>query len=114
MCKECEWKYYYGFESEKSWKRFFEGFHFEKLTLVEENKISNKIHSSYNLYMCPYCENLWAYSEPENAWRGFFLPENVAIEYFGKIKKREQNTAFLVLIIILIIIITVIINYFKQ
>jgi len=36
------------------------------------------------LYQCPVCNETWSLSSPDNAWRGYFLPEAEA-------QKRQQR-----------------------
>ena len=41
-------------------------------------------------YVCPACGEVWELSEPEGAWRGYFLPVAAARAYTRKLTARER------------------------
>lgn len=111
MCDKCDFKYYYNFDSETIWKEFDEIFiksHINELDSIEKNVVFKSSISSHDKYVCKHCGQEWAYSYPENAWRGFFLPEAKAIEYQKKLKKDDKFKGYLGLTILIIVIILII------
>jgi len=38
------------------------------------------------LYHCPACDETWAFSSPDNAWRGYFLPLAAADQYCRELR----------------------------
>ena len=111
MCKNCDFKHIYEFESETSWIEFdldFTKKFITQLTLLNANKLNPASYRSYSLYKCNSCGDLWAYSDPDNAWRGFFLPEILAIKYEKKLKWRDRIKGFIGVIILILIIMVVV------
>ncbi len=54
----------------------------DKLAIVDSYQSDfNLIFESQFCYRCNNCEEVWLLSVPENAWRGFFLPEQRATEH---------------------------------
>ncbi|MDO7850577.1 hypothetical protein [Hymenobacter convexus] len=41
------------------------------------------------LYRCPACGEIWALSQPDNAWRGYFLPQQKAETYRRKLHRQD-------------------------
>lgn len=60
-------------------------------------------------FQCNSCNEKFVISIPNNAWRGYFLKEQSAIEYHEKIKQSDKNrkNVFLVIIIVLIIVLAI-------
>lgn len=110
MCSKCNFKQIYKFESETAWENFdldFTKKYIIELILTKQSQQYSNCISSYNLYKCKYCGDLWAYSYPDTAWRGFFLPEKLAIEYENKLKRGDRIKAFIGLTILIFILIAV-------
>ena len=40
-------------------------------------------------------EQVWALSEPDNAWRGYFLPLEAALAHQRQLRRREQHRRWL-------------------
>jgi len=110
MCDKCNFRQIYKFESETSWQYFnlaFTKTYINELLLIKGNHLKSNSLSPYDLYKCKNCNNLWAYSYPENAWRGFFLPEKLAIEYTKKLTQRDRIRGIIGLTILIFIIIII-------
>lgn len=110
MCKNCNFRHIYKFVSETTWKEFdldFTKTYINQLTLINYNQINPNSISSYDLYKCNCCGDFWAYSFPENAWRGFFLPERLAIEHEKKLKRVDRIKGFVGLTILTFILIAI-------
>jgi hypothetical protein len=110
MCSKCNFRQFYKFESETAWKNFdldFTKTYINELLLIKQNHLNSNSISPYDLYKCKSCDNLWAYSYPENAWRGFFLPEKLAIEYEKKLKRGDRIKGVVGLTILLFIFIAI-------
>ena len=111
MCDKCNFRQIYKFESETAWQYFdlsFTKTYINELFLIKENHLNSNSISAYDIYKCKNCNNLWAYSYPENAWRGFFLPEKLAIEYEKKLTRGDRIRGAIGLTILLFIFITII------
>ncbi len=48
------------------------------IKLVEDLPNERRNSPNYTIYECQKCATRWYLSEPENAWRGFFLKEVTA------------------------------------
>jgi len=115
-CNNSDFRHIYKFEDETTWKAFdldFTKRHINQLTLINSNQINPSSISAYVLYKCNSCGDLWAYSYPENAWRGFFLPEKLAIEYEKKLKRGDRIKGFAGLIILTFIFIAIVKSFMK-
>ena len=111
MCNNCDFRHIYKFESETKWKEFdlvFTRTYIYELTLMNSNQINPTSINAYDLYKCNSCSDLWAYSYPENAWRGFFLPERLAIEHEKKLKRGDRIKEIVGLTILTLILITIV------
>ena len=111
MCNNCDFRHINKFESETTWKEFdldFTKTYINQLTLINSNQINPTSISAYDLYKCNSCGELWAYSYPENAWRGFFLPERLAIEHEKKLKREDRIKGFVGLTILTFILIAIV------
>lgn len=110
MCINCDFKHIYHFESEAELLKFdldFTKSFIKELDLIEANHSETSGLGCYHLYKCKTCGNLWAYSYPDNAWRGFFLPEQLAIRNVRNIKfanRLKLIAGSIVLIVLLIVV----------
>ena len=111
MCGNCNFRHIHKFESENEWQQFdidFTKMYVDQLILIEKNRLNSNGISAYDLYKCKSCQSLWAYSYPDNAWRGFFLPEKLAIDYEKQLKRKDRIKGFVgVSILLLILIVTI-------
>jgi hypothetical protein len=61
----------------------------------------------YGKYLCQNCKTEWWYSEPDNAWRGFFVRKengkHVVVKYQQDSKKKPYG-CIVVLVIITVIV----------
>jgi hypothetical protein len=113
MCEDCFEDKYYKFETQKNFEEFEDKLQnrcfnkkIEVIDRHEENSLS--VFDSRLYYKCATCNEKWVMSIPENAWRGYFLPEERAIEYHERLRKSDKNKAlgcWVTLAIILVIII---------
>ena len=54
----------------------------------------DKISEPEKLYQCQTCQEIWALSSPDNAWRGYFLPSTLVGNYIKTSqRKRLYNRA---------------------
>jgi hypothetical protein len=45
-------------------------------------------------FLCKDCQEVWILSEPDNAWRGFFLPQMEAIRHLAALEKATTTKQF--------------------
>ncbi|MEQ9414940.1 MAG: hypothetical protein RIF39_13975 [Cyclobacteriaceae bacterium] len=113
MCEDCFEDGYYRFETQKDFEQFEDELQnkcnskkIEVVDMHKENSLS--VFDSRLYYKCKSCDENWVMSIPDNAWRGYFLPEDKAIEYHEQLKKSDKKKAlgcWVTLAIILAIII---------
>ncbi|MDO8316756.1 MAG: hypothetical protein Q7T12_04455 [Flavobacterium sp.] len=110
MCNECFDKQYYGFPSQSEFEKF-EGILDIKCKTGEIKILDSKSEVESGLldfrmyYQCITCKEKFVMSIPDNAWRGYFLTEQNAIEYHEKIKtsdKKKKNGCLIILFLIII------------
>ena len=99
MCNDCFRHTYYQFESEQDFESLETQLQ-EKLDnhqlLVVPKDVSTLPQDSLNhrvpemLYKCQSCMETWAISTPDNAWRGYFLPQLLATSYVTKLERRDR------------------------
>lgn len=115
MCDNCFQEYIYRFESQHD----FEAFENRLQDKCRSNKLTiiDRHHTDYLsafdsklYYRCNACNELWVMSIPENAWRGYFLPEKVALEYTQQLRRKDKNKRVGCLIVLTIIVVIVILN----
>ena len=96
MCNECFDKQYYGFPSQSEFEKF-EGILDLKCKTGEIKILDSKSEVESGLldfrmyYQCITCKEKFVMSIPDNAWRGYFLTEQNAIEYHEKIKTSDKK-----------------------
>src|SRR4051812_19582977 len=108
MCDDCFKNLYYKFDSQEEFQDFE--------TIVQNKWINKKIeiitrektdHSDI-FYKCNSCGEIWALSIPENAWRGFFLPQQKGIEHIKKLNQKDSQRQFGCLVVVIVIVLVVI------
>lgn len=89
MCPECFISEYPKFETGQEFDSFISEFNSRK-SLIKVNHIGEEtgkpvfkffgisffgdtLKPGYDIFQCQVCGEKWKLSEPENAWRGFFL-----------------------------------------
>lgn len=72
------------------------------LRYIEQAQI-DRFHA-VSTYKCENCGTIWQLSEPDNAWRGFFLTEPNAKAYLTKIGRNERARSYGCLVIVLILL----------
>ena len=100
MCRDCFQRTYYQFDSAQDFE-FFETQLQEKLAhqqvLVVPKDTSSQPQDSLNhyvpemLYKCQSCMEIWGISIPDNAWRGYFLPQLLATNYVKKLESNDRT-----------------------
>ena len=87
MAFNCSLKPIYSFPSAAS---------FEAFDRVLTHKLATKqltavpapdVEQASAAFLCADCQEVWVLSEPDNAWRGFFLPQSEAIRHVATLKK---------------------------
>jgi hypothetical protein len=74
----------------------------------EAAQASLSAYEPQHYYQCPKCEQVWALSVPDNAWRGYFLPERDALRYVKRLHRQDKvrriggGGVLLVLLLVLI------------
>ena len=63
--------------------------HIEVLSIPSENPPS--ISSPVGYYQCDICQEFWALSVPDNAWRGYFLPKDRALSYRKELNHQDKS-----------------------
>ena len=95
MCENCFLKGIYRFESYHEFE-MLERLIDEKIRkgILEGRSEKNEL-SFYSLtYLCSSCNQKWFISDPDNNWRGYFLPAELAIDFENKIARRFDNFGF--------------------
>jgi hypothetical protein len=109
MCEDCFEKEYYGFPSQTEFEKFEEVLDLKcrsKKVLILESKNEQKgeLIDFRMYYKCSSCNENYVMSIPDNAWRGYFLTEQNAIEYHNKLKTSDKNKKYGCLVILILII----------
>ena len=89
MCEHCFSKGLYTFPT---WQNFeiFKQLLLSK-QLFEADRPSNEEGEHKHYYECRSCQEVWVLSEPENSWRGYFLPEESASIYSEKLGRQDKT-----------------------
>ena len=112
MCDNCFEKEISKFNSYKE----FDSFDLEltkkvstdKLTIIEDSPNERGVFPNYTIYKCQSCLTTWYLSEPDHAWRGFFLKKETAkirLKYIW-INDKKRNIGCWSIIALLLIFIT--------
>jgi hypothetical protein len=59
-------------------------------------------------FICTESQEIWVLSEPDNAWRGFFLPQVEAIRHLAAQTKATTNKQFGCLLIMAFVVLLII------
>lgn len=73
--------------------------------MESKNEIEGGLIDFRMYFQCNTCKENFVMSIPENAWRGYFLTEQNAIQYHEKINisdKKKKNGCLLILFLIII------------
>lgn len=115
MCKDCFEELIYKFNSQEN---------FEKIEAIIQEKFNQKtlliIDASTDssllvdiVYQCCTCNEIWYFSAPDNAWRGYFLPEESAKGHMQILKSSDKKTGRGYLLMLLIVLSIILYNIFK-
>lgn len=110
MCTHCFETSIYKFDSEKDFKEF-EAILYSKENIKLIQNQQQYLDHFYSVYHCNYCSANWWFSEPDMAWRGYFIREPEAKQHVQNLKKPNsfnRNGCILVLIIFIIIVVRVV------
>lgn len=118
MCENCFQTSIYRFDTYHDFEAFEDKLQRKcakkQLTIVDRQATDYlSTYDSCIFYKCRNCNEVWALSIPDNAWRGFFLPEDKALEYIKRYRKDDKKKSFgcmVVLVISVLIIIWILIQ----
>jgi hypothetical protein len=104
MCKFCFETEIHNFNSLSEFENFERELFSKKIRILESSKKKNTFLDFDVSYQCNNCLEIWHLSEPENAWRGYFLKENSAKKIIAKIKKSDlkKKCGFFFLLVIML------------
>ncbi len=110
MCEHCFDKEYYGFPSQVEFEKFEEILDQKcssgKVQILEsQNQEENRSMYFGIYYKCNTCSEKYIISTPDNAWRGYFLTEQNAVEYYHKLKESDKKKKYGCLIIVILILV---------
>jgi hypothetical protein len=95
MCEACFLKGIYQFASWQAFALFDQ--QLLASDLLQQRRSSEgaaqaplSAYKPQHYYRCPKCEQVWALSVPDNAWRGYFLPERDAWRYVNRLQRQDQ------------------------
>jgi hypothetical protein len=96
MCGACFLEGIYRFPSAHAFEVFEKDLlgkqpqlHTQVLSALSQNPLL--ISSPVGYYRCDVCQELWALSIPDNAWRGYFLPKDEALSYQEKLNHQDKS-----------------------
>ena len=89
-------KQYYGFPSQSKFENFERILDLKCKTgkikiLDSKSEVESGLIDFRMYYQCITCKEKFVMSIPDNAWRGYFLTERNAIEYYEKIKHQTTR-----------------------
>lgn len=97
MCENCFDRPIYKFETYKDFEDFESIVQNKciagKLEIIDRHNDNHPLAGldPYLFYKCRICDTIWVLSIPENAWRGYFLTQDKAIEYENERKRKEKK-----------------------
>lgn len=93
MCEHCFNEQIESFQSSKEWEKFdlilSQKLGRGDLTYVKQVTL-NYGGMGYAVYHCSHCSQNWCLSDPDHAWRGFFLIEEKAHNFLRSLNKRDR------------------------
>lgn len=118
MCEDCFQELIYKFSTQQNFENFENALQTKctvgKLLILDKHKTDYLSAFDSNLYYeCKTCKEVWVLNIPDNAWRGYFLPLDKAIEYKKEINKLDKKRSIGCLIALTVIVVVVIWNYMK-
>ena len=110
MCEDCFLEEIFRFESQLDFEEFERTLQkkcdSEKIKIPDDYSTNSlDILSSRLYYKCVNCDQVWYKSIPENAWRGYFLTEQKALEHIDNLKKEDKKKALGCIVVLTIILI---------
>ena len=113
MCEKCFEKGYKKFSSQTDFQNFEKVLDLKcQNKILEINTQSNELTDFRMYYQCTNCNEKWVMSIPDNAWRGYFLTEQDALDYH-LLLERENKYGCTTFTIIVAILTTLIFLFFK-
>ena len=108
MCEYCFTEQFESFESSKDFQEF--DFTLTKklskdVLVFRKNETLNYGGVGYYIYRCNFCNTDWYLSEPDNAWRGFFLPKNQAKKTLNSLQTKERRVRWGCLLISIVMVV---------
>ena len=107
MCIHCFQTSIYKFDSEKEFKEFEVVLYSKKSIQLIQNQ-QQYLDQFHSVYRCNYCSTDWWFSEPDMAWRGFFIKEIEAKQHIKNLKKSNPIKQIGCIAVLIIFVITVI------
>lgn len=112
MCPNCFTELIYSFKTYQDFdafeKKLKEKIDKGELLIIESPEKPSLSYDAETMLKCTHCKMVWQLSTPDNAWRGYFLPETQAINYRKELvnkEKKSKNGCLIILILILIVLI---------
>ena len=112
MCKYCFDKQYESFAS----RREFQDFDLiltqklgKEYLLFVENVTLNFGGIGYYIYKCHYCKTVWYLSEPDEYWRGFFLPKKQAKVVLKSLQKKDSRLRWGCVLVSIIVVMAILV-----
>lgn len=99
MCEACFVQGYPRFDSYQMFEAFEHQLRLKDLQGCErpENWPAYKPLTAYEpdeFRQCFTCAQVWALASPDNAWRGYFLPEAEALAHVQRLRSRDRASAW--------------------
>ena len=118
MCEDCFDKEFYAFPSQTEFEKFEkvldEKCRTKKIKILKSGLEHETALMDFKIYhKCNTCDEKYEMSIPDNAWRGYFLTEQNALEYHNKIKASDKKKIYGCLLILILIIVIGIYLYAK-
>jgi hypothetical protein len=108
MALTCSLKPVYRFSSAASFEAFDTDLTYKLTTKQLKPASAPALNQVSAAFICTDCQEIWVLSEPDNAWRGFFLPQAKAIHYLATMEKATTNKQFGCLLVVAFIILLLI------
>jgi hypothetical protein len=101
MCNACSLKAIYSFPSVADFTALDADLT-HKLSTKQLTAVSTPaLEQASAAFVCPGCPDVWVLSEPDNAWRGFFLPQAEVISHMTKATTTKQLGCLVVVALVI-------------
>ena len=112
MCKICFENEIYNFKTFSEFENFEKELTLKARHFTISNSKEKKLNDSIS-YQCNSCLETWYLSEPDNAWRGYFLRKDSARAYSYNLKKSNSKKKYGCLILLIFISLFIFYNLIK-